>query len=159
MRCNNALQIYKAGLLWLQCLCHIIGLLSSYSACFEYFFLHNPVHKKKSHTSLFWKASEVLIHCGSYHSSSPLAVQLEVRYIATSAGWPPLSRYIFNKLSTQILSKGSSKYVQKMDFVWCVGKVKQAWKMDERFWPHPSLYFASLQNDFTFLQGYKLNSV
>lgn len=31
--------------------------------------------------------------------------------------------------------------------------------MDERFWPYPSLYLVSLENDFISLQGYKFSSI
>lgn len=77
-----------------------------------------PAHVEKCHTSLFYKATDVelVIHSGLYLS---VTVQLEVRYIATSAGCPPLSRCIFNKLSAPILSEGSSNFVWKMDLVWC----------------------------------------
>lgn len=58
----------------------------------------------------------------SFPFTAGFIIRLKLRYIATSAGCPLLCRYIFNKLSAPISGWGSSKFLWKMDLVWCLGK-------------------------------------
>lgn len=110
------------------------------------------------HISLFWKVIEFKLTVASIIHSLTL---LNWRW--GTLPLLPVAHCSANAYLTSCLHKSWARAPQNSSGKWILcgaeEKVKQAWKMDERFWPYPSLYMLSLQNYFTPLRGYEFTSI